>query len=139
MEVLNDAYFNTKCQGSSTTCILTLMCDIVHTVNLGDSGFVAIRDRVIVYKSKIPQKGFDYPFQLGNGVKFDDSSVIQEINVTVRTWDVIVMFTDGLFDNVHYTVLEKLVRDGLVDLCELGIFWRNCSCGRFIFEEHNSP
>ncbi|KAH0682455.1 hypothetical protein KY290_021024 [Solanum tuberosum] len=117
MEVLNDAYFNTKCQGSSTTCILTLMCDIVHTVNLGDSGFVAIRDR------------------LGNGVKFDDSSAIQEINVTVRTWDVIVMFTDGLFDNVHYIELEKLVRDGLVDLCELGIFWRNCSCGRFIFEE----
>ncbi|KAG5610020.1 hypothetical protein H5410_021301 [Solanum commersonii] len=85
MEVLNEAYFNTKCQGSSTTCILTLMCDNVHAFNLGDSGFVGIRDRVIVYKLEIQQKGFDFPFQLGNRVKFDDSSVEQEIKVTVRT------------------------------------------------------
>ncbi|KAH0682463.1 hypothetical protein KY290_021031 [Solanum tuberosum] len=129
MEVLNEAYFNTKCQGSSTNCILTLMCDIVHAVNLGDSRFVDIRDGAIVYKLEIQQKGFDYPFQLGNGVKFDDSSVAQEIKVIVRTWDVIVMSIDGLFDNVHNIELEKLERDGLMDLRELGIFWRNCSCG----------
>jgi len=53
LEVLNEAYFNTKCQGSSTTCILTLMCNNVHAVNLGDSGFVGIRDGVIVYKLEI--------------------------------------------------------------------------------------
>ncbi|KAK6791318.1 hypothetical protein RDI58_010399 [Solanum bulbocastanum] len=129
IEVLNEAYFNMKCQGSSTICILTLMCHIVHAVNLGDSGFVAIRDGVIVYKLEIQQKRFDYPFQLGNGVKFDDSSVTQGIKVTVRTWDVIVMSTDGLLDNIHEIELEILVRDGLVNLCKLGIFWRNCSCG----------
>uniref|UniRef100_M1DYM7 Protein phosphatase n=1 Tax=Solanum tuberosum TaxID=4113 RepID=M1DYM7_SOLTU len=127
LEVLNESYFNTKCQGSSTTCILTLMCNNVHAVNLGDSGFVGTRHGVIVYKLEIQQKGFDYPFQLGNDVKFDDSSVVQEIKVTVRTCDVIVMSTDGLFDNVHNIELEKLVRDGLMDLQELEIFWRNCS------------
>jgi len=39
--------------------------------------------------------------------------VVQEIKVTVRTCDVIVMSTDGLFDNVHNIELEKLERDGL--------------------------
>ncbi|XP_055823249.1 probable protein phosphatase 2C 55 [Solanum dulcamara] len=122
MKVLNEAYFNTKCKGSSTACILTLTCDIVHAVNVGDSGFVVIRDGVIVYKSEIQQKRFNYPFQLGNGVKLDDPNVAQEIKVTVRTGDVIVMATDGLFDNVHGSELEILVRDGLVDLSELGTF-----------------
>ncbi|KAH0724647.1 hypothetical protein KY290_000453 [Solanum tuberosum] len=91
MEVLNEAYFNMKCQGSSTACILTLTCDIVHAVNVGDNKFVVKRDGVIVYKSEIQQKGFNYPFRLGNGVKFDDPSVAQEIEVTVKIGDVLVM------------------------------------------------
>ncbi|XP_060188624.1 probable protein phosphatase 2C 55 [Lycium barbarum] len=78
MKVLNEAYFNTKSQGSSTACILTLTCDIVHAVNVGDSGFVVIRDGVIAYKSVIQQKRFNCPFQLGNGYTCDDPSVAQE-------------------------------------------------------------
>lgn len=91
------------------------MRDVVQKVNLGDIGFVSIRDGVIVYKLEIQQKGLDYPFQIGNGVKFEDSIVAQEINVTIRTWDVIVIPTDGLFNNVHNKELEKLIRDGLAD------------------------
>ncbi|KAK4729657.1 hypothetical protein R3W88_022645 [Solanum pinnatisectum] len=117
-------YFLNFCakSNSSTTCILTLTCDTTHAVNVGDSGFVVIRDGVIVYKSEIQQKGFNYPFQLGNGVKLDDPSVAQEIKATVRIGDVIVMATDGLFDNVHNHELEKLVHDSLVDLHKLETF-----------------
>uniref|UniRef100_A0A3Q7HF99 Protein phosphatase n=1 Tax=Solanum lycopersicum TaxID=4081 RepID=A0A3Q7HF99_SOLLC len=122
MEVLNEAYLNTKCQGSSTACILTLSCDTIHAANVGDSRFVVIRDGVIVYKSEIQQRGFNYPFQLGNGVELDDPSVAQEINATVRIGDVIVMATDGLFDNVRNHELEKLVHDGVGDLHKLETF-----------------
>ncbi|MCD7451988.1 hypothetical protein HAX54_014598 [Datura stramonium] len=122
MEVLKEAYFNTKYQGSSTACILTLTCDIVHAVNVGDSGFVVIREGGIVYKSEIQQKRFNCPFQLGNDDKSDDPSVAQEIMVPVKTGDVIVMASDGLWDNVHDYELEKLVRDRLVDLREMGTF-----------------
>ncbi|KAG5610006.1 hypothetical protein H5410_021287 [Solanum commersonii] len=85
---------------------------------------VVIRDGVIVYKSEIQKKGFNYPFQLGNGIKFDDPSVAHEIKVIVRTGDMIVMGTDGLFDNAHDIEFEKLVCDGLVDLHKLGTFRR---------------
>ncbi|KAH0692873.1 hypothetical protein KY285_019970 [Solanum tuberosum] len=93
MEVLNEAYFKEKCQGSLTADISTLTCDIVYAVNIVD------REVVITVG-------------LGNGVKFDDPSVAQEI--TVRSRGVIVMATHGLFDNAHDVELEKLVRDGLV-------------------------
>ncbi|MCD9643427.1 hypothetical protein HAX54_030893 [Datura stramonium] len=122
MEVLKEAYFNTKCQGSSTACILTLTRDIVHAFNVGDSGFVVIRDGGIVYKSEIPQKRFNCPFQLGNDDKSDDPSVVQEIIVPVKIGDVIVMASDGLWDNVHDYELEKLVPDGLLDLHGMGTF-----------------
>ncbi|MCD7454337.1 hypothetical protein HAX54_024349 [Datura stramonium] len=122
MEVLNDAYFNTKCQGSSTVCILTITCDKVHVVNVGDSGFVVIRDGLIVYKLEIQQKGFNSPFQLGNEEKSYYPSVAQEIKVPVKRGYVIVMESDGLFDNVHDYELEKLVCHELVDLRKLGTF-----------------
>ncbi|MCE2055618.1 hypothetical protein HAX54_043011, partial [Datura stramonium] len=41
MEVLIDAYFNTKCQGSSTTCISTLTCDILGNDDKSDDPSVA--------------------------------------------------------------------------------------------------
>ncbi|XP_059284947.1 probable protein phosphatase 2C 80 [Lycium ferocissimum] len=63
-----------------------------------------------------------FDFNLGNGYTCDDPSVAQEIKVPVKTWDVIVVGSDGLFDNVHDFELEKLVRKGLVDLRELGTF-----------------
>ncbi|OIT31317.1 hypothetical protein A4A49_54032 [Nicotiana attenuata] len=54
----------------------------------------------------------------GNSDKSDDPSVAQEIEVPVEIWDVIVMGSDGLFDNVHDFELEALVQDRLIDLYE---------------------
>lgn len=44
MAVLNEAFLNTEAQGSSTACILTLKGNVLHSVNIGDNGFVLIRD-----------------------------------------------------------------------------------------------
>ncbi|MCE3216886.1 hypothetical protein HAX54_008915, partial [Datura stramonium] len=62
------------------------------------------------------------PMELGNDEKSDDPSMAQEIMVPVKTGDVIVMASDGLWDNVHDYELEKLVRDRLVDLREMETF-----------------
>ncbi|KAH0682459.1 hypothetical protein KY289_020211 [Solanum tuberosum] len=105
MKVLNEAYFKAKYLGSLTAYILTLTCDIVHAVNIVDRR-VVIRDG------------------LGNGVKFDDPSVAHEIKVTVRIGFMIVMSTDGLFDNAHDIEFEKLACNGQADLHELGTFRR---------------
>ncbi|CAN4110521.1 unnamed protein product [Withania somnifera] len=109
MGVLNEAFLNTKSQGSSTACILTLVKDTLHAVNVGDSGFVVIREGIIVYKSEIQQSRFNCPYQLGNELTSDDPSVAQKINFPVKAGDVIVMGTDGLFDNVHDFELETIV------------------------------
>ncbi|KAK6803354.1 hypothetical protein RDI58_001138 [Solanum bulbocastanum] len=113
MKVLNEAFSHTKVKGSSTACILSLFDDSLHTVNVGDSGFVVIREGIIVYKSKVQQSRFNCPFQLGNGSSSDDSSVAKKISVSVIAGDVIVLGTDGLFDNVHDFELEAIVNSGV--------------------------
>jgi protein phosphatase PTC7 len=52
--------------GSSTACIVTLNREErrVYSANLGDSGFLIIRDREVVHRSEEQQHYFNTPFQL---------------------------------------------------------------------------
>ncbi|KAM3265982.1 hypothetical protein BC332_02965 [Capsicum chinense] len=54
--------------------------------------------------------------QLGNASSSDDPSVAEKISVPVVAGDVIVLGTDGLFDNVHDFELETLVNSGVDSL-----------------------
>lgn len=109
--ILTKAFLNTKAKGSSTACILTLDHDCLHAVNIGDSGFMLIRGEV-VYRSPVQQHYFDCPFQLGSN-SMDSPSSGDEMAVSVKPGDVIVAGTDGLFDNVFESEIEKLVNAGL--------------------------
>ncbi|XP_019070846.2 probable protein phosphatase 2C 80 [Solanum lycopersicum] len=113
MKVLNEAFSKTKNKGSSTACILSLSDDTLHAVNIGDSGFAVIREGTIVYKSKVQQSRFNCPFQLGNESTSDKPNVAEKISVPVIAGDVIVLGTDGLFDNVHDFELETIVNAGV--------------------------
>ncbi|KAL3818270.1 hypothetical protein ACJIZ3_004175 [Penstemon smallii] len=64
-EILEKAYSKTHKQGSSTACILTLMNNSLHAANVGDSGFLLIRNGVEFYKSPIQVNRFNCPYQLG--------------------------------------------------------------------------
>jgi protein phosphatase PTC7 len=52
--------------GSSTACIVVFNRDasLVHAANLGDSGFVIIRDNKIIHRSQEQQHYFNSPYQL---------------------------------------------------------------------------
>ncbi|KAF5941163.1 hypothetical protein HYC85_022330 [Camellia sinensis] len=110
-EVLNHAFLNTEARGSSTACILTLSGNILHAVNVGDSGFVLMRGGEIVYRSPVQQHRFNCPYQLGN--TNDNPSLAKELKVRVIEGDIIVAGTDGLFDNLDSSDIEQAVNRGL--------------------------
>ncbi|VFQ94544.1 unnamed protein product [Cuscuta campestris] len=113
MKALTDAYAGTNVLGSSTACILTLTDDgVISAVNVGDSGFAIVRAGSVEYKSPVQQREFNYPFQLGRGIWSDRPAVAARIKVEVRPGDVIVMATDGLFDNVKDELVAELVGGG---------------------------
>ncbi|KAK4486342.1 hypothetical protein RD792_009013 [Penstemon davidsonii] len=106
-KVLQKAYSKTDNEGSSTTCILTLRENSLHAANVGDSGFLLIRDGVEFYKSPIQIKGFNFPYQLGKSA--DKPSVAQISTLQVQKGDVVILGTDGLFDNLFTSDIQNLV------------------------------
>lgn len=67
-------------KGSSTACMVALHKEksILHTANLGDSGFVVIRKNIIVHRSQEQQHYFNSPFQLAIHPTINDSRLIAD-------------------------------------------------------------
>lgn len=84
--------------GSSTACIVVLdrRSHRLHTCNLGDSGFLVVREGEVVHRSDEQQHYFNTPFQLSiappgaEGVVLSDRLVAQFIS-------------KGLFLAIHST------------------------------------
>jgi len=99
-DILTYAYENAKSiHGSSTACILMLDGSSLLTNNIGDSGFMVIRDEKILFRFKEQLHSFNYPYQLGTAsanVPSDATNVTLEL----REGDLIIVGSDGLFDNL---------------------------------------
>jgi len=115
-QLVIDAAVRTKSQGSSTLCIVNLDEEksTIHSSYIGDSGYVILRkveeDMRVVYLSKEQQRGFNFPYQIGS--QGDSPSVALEFEHKVENNDIVVVGTDGLFDNVD----EKQIIDTIKPL-----------------------
>lgn len=105
--VLEKAHTLTKCRGSSTACILLLNNDKLVGINLGDSGFLVVRQGVTIFKSPRQQHTFNFPYQLSSQGS-DPVSSAEVFTVDVAFGDVIIMGTDGLFDNLYDQELKAV-------------------------------
>lgn len=100
VEVMSEGYqYSQYVQGSSTCCILVLEGNHLNAANLGDSGFMVIRGLDIVYRSKEQQHSFNFPYQIGTG-SADKPHHAQRIQVEVQPDDLVILGTDGLWDNL---------------------------------------
>lgn len=86
----------------------------MEVANLGDSGLRVVRDGEIAFATDSLQHGFNMPFQLGNRtlIPYTDvpKSSLQSV-VPVQPGDIVVMASDGFFDNVWDEDLAALVQD----------------------------
>jgi protein phosphatase PTC7 len=100
VDIMNEAYhYSTYVQGSSTACILVLDGTHINAANLGDSGFMIVRGLEIIYRSKEQQHSFNFPYQIGTG-SADKPQHSQRIQIEVQPDDLIIVGTDGLWDNL---------------------------------------
>ncbi|KAG6511543.1 hypothetical protein ZIOFF_029611 [Zingiber officinale] len=113
LKVLEKAYARTKEKGSSTACIIALTDQGIHAVNLGDSGFIIVRDGCTVFKSPVQQHDFNFTYQLESSNASDLPSSAQVFTVPVESGDVIVTGTDGLFDNLYNNEITAVVVHGI--------------------------
>ncbi|TMW56891.1 hypothetical protein Poli38472_002816 [Pythium oligandrum] len=123
LEVLTYAHRRATCPGSSTACIVQLHDDSIRAINVGDSGFLLCRSSPseedptkvkwqVVYESPHQSHYFNCPFQLGhqNG---DLPEHGQLIELDIKQGDLIVLGTDGLFDNLFPEQIASLLDSAL--------------------------
>ncbi|ESQ55781.1 hypothetical protein EUTSA_v10025106mg [Eutrema salsugineum] len=107
--VLEKAHTCTKSQGSSTACIIALTDQGLQSINLGDSGFMVVREGHTVFRSPVQQHDFNFTYQLESGSNGDLPSSGQVFTVAVAPGDVIIAGTDGLFDNLYNNEITAIV------------------------------
>jgi len=100
LQILQDAYDTASIvTGSSTACIVVIQENSLKAVNLGDSGFLVVRNNEIYFKSKEQQHSFNFPFQLGTG-STDTPEHAELFELDVEENDIVILGSDGLFDNL---------------------------------------
>ncbi|KAJ3191204.1 hypothetical protein HK101_007987 [Irineochytrium annulatum] len=103
--------------GSTTAMIVVLrreQDDELRICNLGDCGLVVIRNNEAIFRSEEQQHSFNFPFQLGTGSK-DLPSSAQRYNIKICEGDIVIMGSDGIFDNVFDDEILEVVRDVVKD------------------------
>ncbi|KAJ1671014.1 hypothetical protein EV182_007867, partial [Spiromyces aspiralis] len=118
VDILRTAYEKTleefgelKLKGSSTACIVLLRDDELRVANLGDCGLTVVRQGDMIFRTEEQQHSFNYPYQLGTGEHSDKPTDAQIFRLKVRRGDIIIVGTDGLFDNLFdEDILEEVNR-----------------------------
>ena len=109
LRVLVQAHARTRVPGSSTALIVCLRDTTLHACNLGDSCFMVLRDNKVLFKSPQQQHQFNFPFQCGAYRGGDSPLVSQLFSVQVQPGDVLILGTDGLWDNLFDGEIAQLV------------------------------
>lgn len=123
-QLIMDTHANNKEDGSSTLVVLTLPDDgnTLYSSYIGDSGYLILRPTKsdskkfeMIYEFEEHTRAFNFPYQLGWGRNGDDPNISQALSHKVKDKDVLVVGTDGLFDNMsagqvsHFLVIKKII------------------------------
>ncbi|KAG0742059.1 hypothetical protein G6F57_006539 [Rhizopus arrhizus] len=99
--------------GSCTACLAILCQSELKIAHLGDCGISIIRHHDYVFQSEEQQHSFNFPFQLGSHSP-DQPKDAQSFTVRVEKGDIIIMGSDGLFDNLFDKDILSIVRSHVV-------------------------
>jgi protein phosphatase PTC7 len=104
--------------GSSTACVVVVHQNVLYSANLGDSGFLIYRQGKILHKSQEQTHYFNAPFQLtilpdsceNEGFITDGPESSDMQKVELESGDVVLLATDGLWDNVPEKVIVDVLK-----------------------------
>ncbi|XP_050127308.1 uncharacterized protein LOC126604198 isoform X1 [Malus sylvestris] len=116
-EVLIKGSSYTKSPGSSTVLVAYFDGQALHVANIGNSGFIVIRNGAVFKKSSPMVHEFNFPVRVERGD--DPSELIEKYRIDLDEGDVVVTATDGLFDNLYEQEITSIVLKSLQTGLEL--------------------
>eukprot|EP00271_Cylindrocystis_brebissonii_P009495 TRINITY_DN243_c0_g1_i2.p1 TRINITY_DN243_c0_g1~~TRINITY_DN243_c0_g1_i2.p1 ORF type:complete len:762 (-),score=236.25 TRINITY_DN243_c0_g1_i2:1866-4151(-) len=112
--VIEESCSRTDLQGSCTVTVGHMDGQIFRAAIMGDSGFMLIRSGQVVLRSRPMQHSFNLPYQVGTSGG-NDPSECEEYAVEVQARDILLLGTDGLFDNVFEDVIAGTLTQAFCD------------------------
>jgi protein phosphatase PTC7 len=118
VDALDAAHRSTQLPGSATACVLRLdgRTGQLDAANLGDSGFLVVRDGALHFQSPAQQHFFDCPLQFGQPPDTDWAEDAAVFSLQLRPGDAIVLATDGLLDNLPAEDIVRLAPRSAADV-----------------------
>mmetsp|Transcript_25662 Transcript_25662/g.31122 ORF Transcript_25662/g.31122 Transcript_25662/m.31122 type:complete len:428 (+) Transcript_25662:452-1735(+) len=110
MQVLSKAHDRVKVDGSCTACIVRVRNSHLEAINLGDSGFLVVRNGEIVLRSSPQQHSFNCPYQLASRAGGDEPKHARLYSCPVQPGDMLLVATDGVFDNIRAEELASILQ-----------------------------
>ena len=101
--------------GSATACVVSLEGNTLTGAVVGDCGYMVLRNSSPVFQSCAQVYSFNAPYQLGTGMNTPGDAQLH--STSVQAGDVLIVATDGLFDNM--TAEEIQAASAAVDTREL--------------------
>nr|XP_028963142.1 probable protein phosphatase 2C 71 isoform X2 [Malus domestica] len=116
-EVLIRGLSSTKSPGSSTVLVAYFDGQALHVANIGNSGFIVIRNGAVFKKSSPMVHEFNFPVRVESGD--DPSKLLEKYRIDLDVGDVVVTATDGLFNNLYEQEITSVVSKSLQTGLEL--------------------
>ncbi|KAK7328168.1 hypothetical protein VNO77_22265 [Canavalia gladiata] len=110
-QVITRSAAETQSPGSSAVLVAYFDGQVLHAANVGNTGFIIIRDGSIFKKSTPMFHEFNFPLQVVNGD--DPSDLIEGYMIDLHDGDVIVTATNGLFDNLYEQEIASIISKSL--------------------------
>lgn len=100
-----------KIMGTATFCLVVFEGETAYTYNIGDSGYILIRDGTVVKRSKETTWAFNAPEQIGYPPRSSSHHVKKAFTdeFQVKSGDIFVLMTDGVLDNLFEEELLEIV------------------------------
>ena len=107
--VLEEAESNLSEDGSTTVLLAHADYEGLKIAQLGDSNLVIIRNNYIFFQTSPQQYMHDQPYQMGKDGKdsYDDARLY---TVPILKDDIIILGSDGLWDNLYPSQAAQIVR-----------------------------
>lgn len=155
-QLIEHAWKNNQEGGSSTLVVLTIpeTGAKIYASYVGDSGYMVFRpsitgnsEKKLVCSSEPQQHElYDCPFQLGWSEKWDRPEVALSYEHTVQDGDIVVVGSDGIFDNLEYKNVGDIVQEyldgqkkGMFDAGELAALIAKRTFDVSLDKEFDSP
>jgi serine/threonine protein phosphatase PrpC len=101
---------------------------IVQVANLGDSGMMLLRNGAVLVRTIEQTHAFNFPRQLGTGSQ-DTPADADRTSLSARAGDLVVVGTDGLFDNMYDEEIIAFVLGALSVVSCVVVCCCCCGCG----------